>query len=77
MQYIVKGVQKVDYKNKEGRQVTGTNLHCVYDMKSVEGEAVEKIYVSSKLECPIVKVGDIIDVTYNKFGSIESIGLIK
>lgn len=73
---VVIGIQKVDYKNKDGRQVLGTNLHCCYLTKSVDGQAVEKIYISSRMkDVPLFKEGDTINVMYNKFGSVESITL--
>lgn len=76
MLYAIKGIQKVDYKNKEGKQVTGLNLHCTYSARSVDGDAVEKIYVSDRMkDVPMFKVGDTVDVMYNKYGSVECISL--
>ena len=78
MKYIVLGKQKVDYvSSKTGQRVQGENLHCKYLQKNVEGEAVEKLYISSNVNSPIVNVGDEIDVFYNRYGSVDEVRLVK
>lgn len=78
MKYIVLGKQKVDYTSKQtGQRVQGENLHCKYLQKNVEGEAVEKLYISSNVNSPIVNVGDEIDVFFNRYGSVDEVRLVK
>lgn len=77
MKYIVLGIQQVNYTSaKTGQKVQGENLHCKYTQKNVVGEAVEKIYVSSNIDSPVVSVGDEVEVFYNKFGRVEEIRLV-
>ena len=77
MKYKVLGKQIVDYtSSKTGQRVQGINLHCMYSQKNVEGDAVEKLYVSSNVDSPIVNVGDEVDVFYNRFGSVEEVRLL-
>jgi hypothetical protein len=77
MKYIVLGKQKVDYvSSKTGQRVQGENLHCKYLQKNVEGEAVEKLYISSNVNSPIVNVGDEIDVFYNRYGGVDEVRLV-
>lgn len=76
MKYKVLGIQDVDYVSaKTGKRVQGMNLHCTYEQKNVIGESVEKLYISSNIDGPIVKVGDNVDVFYNRFGSVEEVRL--
>jgi hypothetical protein len=81
MEYAVVGVQRVDYKNKEGKQIIGMNYHCTTENKNIQGLGVEKIYLSDHMadntNCPVIKAGDIINVLYNRYGSVESIELVK
>lgn len=78
MKYKVLGIQDVNFESKKtGKRVQGMNLHCTYEQKNVIGEAVEKLYISSNIDSPIVKVGDEVDVFYNRFGSVDEVRLSK
>lgn len=77
MKYIVLGKQQVNYTSaKTGQKIKGENLHCKYVQKNVEGEAVEKIYISSNINSPVVSVGDEVEIFYNKFGGVEEVRLV-
>lgn len=72
------GKQKVDYVSKKtGEQVTGVTLHCVGTNARVEGECVETIFISGKSglfpEVSKMPVGKEISVSYNRYGSVESV----
>lgn len=78
MKYLVLGIQDVNYVSKKtGKKVQGMNLHCMFKQKNVIGESVEKLYISSNIDSPIVKVGDEVDVFYNRFGSVDEVRLSK
>ena len=76
MQYNVEGIQKISYKNKNNQQVEGTKYHCNYEDRNVSGFAVDEIYVSNKRDdIPLIQIGDVIEVYYNKYGGIDKITL--
>ena len=60
---------------QQGVRLTYCHLHVVDEDKNVQGLAVEVLKVPQILleEANKVKLNDIISVTYNKFGRIESI----
>lgn len=77
------GKQAVDYVSKKtNNPVTGVSLHVVGEDSRVEGMAVETIFVSTKSEkmyddamkCPL---GCEIEVSYNRWGSADSIHVCK
>ena len=73
--YIVVGIEKVDYTNKQGKQVRGTKLHCTIERKNTEGLAVETVYVSDDV-CPAISLGAVIDVLYNKYGGVKYVSIV-
>ncbi len=70
------GIQKIDYTSRNGNQVVGTKLHCVYPMDVVEGYAVEAIFTKKELPKGLTLDSDI-RVYYNKYGSVECIELVE
>ena len=82
MQYKVLGVEVVDYTSrKTGRPVKGTNLHCSYpdgadenDTK-VDGIRVERLYVPERVRTDGIQPGDMVEVYFNRFGSVDSVQL--
>lgn len=76
------GKAKVDYvSRKTNQQVSGLTLHVTHEDNNVDGLAVETIFVSSKsnvyADANAVKLGDNVNVFYNRFGSVDSIALCK
>lgn len=69
------GYEKIEYTKKDGTEVKGAKLHVVYDVNDegydnidkVVGQPVEAIYVSSSVPVPALKVGDNIDVRFNRY----------
>lgn len=79
MKAKVVGIQKVDYTNKVGKHVVGTSLHTIHDMKNVDGQAAESIYISATADIPAVnnvKVGSMVEVSYNRYGSVDNIAIL-
>lgn len=76
------GKENVDYVSKKTNQpVVGVTLHCVGMSDRVNGEAVDTIYVSSKSpmyqQCLDFPLGTDIYVSYNRYGSVETIEKAK
>lgn len=69
------GIRNISYTSKNGYEVSGVELQCTYKNSRVEGEAVEKVYISKKAieENEELKVGEEVNFTYNKFGKVERI----
>lgn len=73
----VVGIEKVNYTNKQGRKITGTALHTMTENPEYGGYAVERIYVSSDVDCSAVSVNSNVDILYNKYGKVIQINIIK
>lgn len=75
MIYQVIGISEVHYKNKQGNEVNGTRLYLVYDSNSpsLQGQGCEAVFVGNRVELPSLMVGDLINLLYNRFGSVESV----
>lgn len=75
--YKIVGIKEINYFNKKtNRQVNGIEFHCLTKDNKVEGYSVEKVYVSDNLISSLSKkpeLNDIIDILYNKYGSIGQI----
>lgn len=76
------GKQKVEYTSKRTQElVKGISLHCVGTSNNVEGKSVETIFVSARsaLFDAVSKlpVGTEIDVSYNRWGSVEDVRACK
>lgn len=73
----VVGKQWLDFTGKDGNQVKGQKLHCLCSKSSVEGQAIEGIFINERSDCytiaKSVAVGSDIEVTFNRWGKAESI----
>lgn len=68
------GIRRVEYTSrKTGRDVRGTELHCTEERNDVIGQAVEKVFVSERVDVGHVSVNDRINVYYNRFGQVDFI----
>lgn len=74
------GIQRVDYTNKNGYNVTGYKLHTSSPAKydGAIGEITEAIFVSDHVfaTCDHLAVGDSISVAYNKYGKVSAVSVI-
>lgn len=82
MKVTVIGKAKVDYVSKRtNQQVSGVTLHVTREDNNVSGLAVETIFISAKAnvfkDADSVKLGDNVNVSYNRYGSVDSITLCK
>ena len=74
MTYEVAGIKNINYTSKKtGLPVSGRELHVLYSDKNVEGTAVDKIFVSSRIETGHIHVGDNINIFYNRYGQVDFI----
>lgn len=71
--YKIIGVQSVDYTNKMGKRVRGFRLHTTFEDNRVNGLACEVVYVPVSSLSFEPKVGQVIDVLYNKYGSVSRV----
>lgn len=76
------GKQDVDYVSKKTNQpVTGVSLHTVGEDSRVNGMGVETIFVSKKSamydDVMAMPIGSEISITYNRWGSADTITLNK
>lgn len=72
------GIRKVDFNAQDtGNRITGYSLYCAYDItKNGSGVGVDKIFLSDKklADCGYFpEIGDEINVTYNRYGKVDSI----
>lgn len=82
MEKKVVGKQAVDYISKKTNQpVVGVTLHTVGEDSRIEGMAVETIFVSKKsaMYDDVMKfpIGATVEVSYNRWGSADTIRLCK
>lgn len=75
--YNVVGIEKVDYKNRQGRQIKGTALHCMVENEKYGGYAVERVYIGSDVDCSAIAVNSNVDILYNKYGKLVKVNIIK
>ena len=70
--YEVIGIEQVNYTSrKTNRQVEGVKLHLTYpfDEEDADGTGVEVVFTSHEVGDK-VEIGDLVELLYNKFGSI-------
>lgn len=72
LMYLIEGIERLDYKNKQERRVTGYRVHFTYDLPAGgehSGRACDSVFLSdsSFVQCG-VSVGDSAIPVYNKFG---------
>lgn len=70
------GVQDVEYE-KDGKKIVGTRLFLTYEDEKVNGLACESVYVSGVIELPELKIGDICEILYNKYGRVSGVRVVS
>lgn len=74
MQVKLVGVMPVDFTNANGERISGTNLFIAFKDENVQGMRTEKFFVKEKIALPEqTKINDILDISFNHKGRIESI----
>lgn len=72
MNVKIVGIKDINYTNKSGRQIIGTELHVTYKTEKVIGETVEKFYVPNSVnDCKCAKVGQNVNILFNQFGKVD------
>lgn len=66
------GKKKLDYINKAGRQVKGTELVYLFVASQYEGYNAERVYCPGVL-ADNVAIGDEVELLYNKLGYVVEI----
>ena len=74
------GFQRRSFKGDDGQQVSGVNVYLSYPLDKGEGQGAERVYLTdAKLaECGYtLKVGDEVNVWYNRYGKCTAIFPVK
>lgn len=70
--HMIEGLERLDYKNKSGRSVTGWRIHFSYDFPEGgehDGRAVDSVFLSDTAFVRAgLHVGDSAMPLYNKYG---------
>ena len=74
------GIQRVDYKNKNGYHILGYKLHtsALANTKDAIGEITEAVFVADQVfgACDNLAVGDEIAIAYNKYGKVTAVSVV-
>lgn len=72
------GIRTKSFTGNDGTKISGCDLHLMGEDSDVEGNFVDRIFVSEKkLGDYNPRVGDVIDIRYNRFGKIDRLELIE
>lgn len=73
--YDVVGYQHKELKFQDGNSCTGYYLFLSEKREGVEGIATERVFCSDKkIGNYIPKIGDHVQVFYNRYGKVDSVG---
>lgn len=71
------GIKEVNFKAQDGKEVSGLTIYIMYRLANVEGCAAERIFVSfDRLSGVEPKVGDNVNVYYNRYGKVACLEVI-
>jgi len=73
----VVGVKVCNFTSSDGNLIVGQSVYHCFKEENVEGVACDKIFLRDDSGFPALKVGDKIDVSYNRRGKIESVSIIQ
>lgn len=74
----VVGMRKFQYTSKKtGNTYSAANLYCTEKRNNVLGDAAFDLFVKADIVPGDLAVGDEIACTYNRFGSVEEIRIVK
>ena len=73
------GERRSGTSSKTGKQYDFTALYVKYELKNVQGHAVEEIMFShgGDVVLPKISVGDTINVVYDKRGFIQQVDVVQ
>ncbi len=75
-EFTLVGYERVDYTNKEGKQIKGHRLHLSYVSKNVDGVAVECVFVGDSVQLPSLPLKSKITLLYNRYGRISAVNVL-
>ncbi len=74
MKATLLGIQRIDFTNKEGETIRGTNIYCAFPDEKVEGFRAEKFFLKEGFALPKdVKIDGQINLFFNMNGKVEAI----
>lgn len=76
----VVGIRNVDFTDKNKRQIVGSSVYYLIDDENVNGKMCGKLFVSEERAQHMSyfpEVGDIVAVSYDRFGKPVDFKLIK
>lgn len=79
LQVVGIGERRSGEAKKTGRPYDGMSVYCLSAANDVDGMKAEEVYFNylSSVSFPDVKVGDLIDVDYDRRGYMVSVTLTK
>lgn len=74
------GLRQVDFKATDGSKIQGLSIYVTFPIeKDGTGDASDKLFLSASkvvMMEKIPQVGDEINVTYNRWGKVDTITII-
>jgi hypothetical protein len=75
--YNCVGIERRQYVNKQGRNVSGYNLYFTYEKKGTDGLACFQEWGSEAVvQESGIAVGDAVEILYNRYGKVESFRIV-
>lgn len=75
--YNCVGIERRQYVNKQGRNVSGYNLYFTYEKKGTDGLACFQEWCSDGVvQDSGIAVGDTVEIFYNRYGKVESLRIV-
>lgn len=75
---LIMGKKAIKFTSKEGNEISGVRFYYTYDLADVDGVATDSVFVSdAKLDGLDVKVGDEVEVLFNRYGKVAGIRFLK
>ena len=71
--FQVIGIEKIDFKTRDGDVIRGHRLHLAFEKKDIEGLAVENVFVKESISLDDIQVGDNVLLFYNKYGKVADV----
>lgn len=74
MQAKLLGVMPVNFRNNNGKEISGTNIFVAFKDENVEGLRAEKLFLKENIPFPDnIKLNDNLEIAFNYKGKVEMI----
>lgn len=74
--YEIVGIRVVDFADRDGNQIKGRKIFVTSQDDNVDGLLTDSFFLSAGSFGGIsLKVGDIVDIRFNRYGKIASISV--